>query len=619
MDNQDYRLLKRFITRESIPVAELIASENISQKTLQKRLAKLNENIHGIGQIKERHGRYFLQVIDYHGLSRLQSGYLRESLDFNDSEKRQAYIIQQLVTTTGYVVQDDLADTLMISRSTLSKDLDKLRRTLRVYDAEIVAQSNHGIKLVLDQAYQLPLLLLNEVYDYFAANYPLTPAVQQALAAVSNQINDQTTATRLQKLTAIMSFLWRDDRQIDLHVAHYQNLVRLTPEWQQLFRALSAQRQTNLTATEQDFICFPVNLKYSSLLSRSLVAQQLDKNQALLQQIKRQIEVHVQVELDYAEFYTQVKYHLLFLCYRSLFNMPASEIFTNEIIKNYPVAAELALIALNTLEQGLGAIIPTTEATYLTVYFQLALDAVQDQQHVAQQVGIVGNIGLGAQHFLKKQLAEVFADQIKVVAITDKAQLKQPDLPFLLIFSDQPLDLGDNRIPVIRIDDLFRTEELTTKITLSLVHKAIMAQACHLQITYLTPQADYQATVDQMIEQATLKGELAPSFKQMWHQRELQGSSVFENGIALPHTINEIAKPVIFLQIGILQKPLLVNKRKVHLIFLLGIPQQLNQQLNRVLDTLYDFIFSVVRQENVLQNLLHYRLDQPIEQLTEGI
>lgn len=88
MDNQDYCLLKRFITRESIPVAELIASENISQKTLQKRLAKLNENIHGIGQIKERHGRYFLQVIDYHGLSRLQSGYLRESLDFNDSEKR---------------------------------------------------------------------------------------------------------------------------------------------------------------------------------------------------------------------------------------------------------------------------------------------------------------------------------------------------------------------------------------------------------------------------------------------------------------------------------------------------------------------------------------------------
>lgn len=60
---------------------------------------------------------------------------------------------------------------------------------------------------------------------------------------------------------------------------------------------------------------------------------------------------------------------------------------------------------------------------------------------------------------------------------------------------------------------------------------------------------------------------------------------------------------------------MLVNKRKVHLIFLLGIPQQLNQQLNRVLDTLYDFIFSVVRQESVLQNLLHYRLDQPIEQL----
>ncbi|MFC6169990.1 BglG family transcription antiterminator [Loigolactobacillus jiayinensis] len=620
MDNQDYRLLKRFITRESIPVAELIASENISQKTLQKRLAQLNEKLHSIGQIKERHGRYYLQVDDYRGLSRLQAGYLRESLDFNDSEKRQAYVIQQLVMVKGYIVQDDLADALMVSRSTLNKDLNKLRRTLRIYDAEIIAQSNHGIKLVFQQDYQIPLLLLNEVYDYFATNYPLTDEVKQALAAIIVSIKDQATATCLRKLVAIMIYLWRNGYQLDLHVAHYQNLAALTPAWHQLFQALSTQRHATLTPTEQDFICFPINLKYSALLLQSAIKQQLIANQVLLQQIKRQIELHVQVELDYHEFYTQVKYHLLFLCYRSLFNVPASEIFTNEIIKNYPVAAELALIALNTLEQRLGTIIPTTESNYLAVYFQLALDDVQDhQQHSAQQVGIVGNIGIGARRFLQKQLTEVFADHIEVVAITDNATLKRPDLPFLLIFSNRPLDLGDNRIPVIRIDDLFRTEELTTKVTLSLIQQAIATQACTLQVTYLAPQNSYQATVDQMIDQATINGELAASFKAMWHQREAQGSSVFENGIALPHTINETTTPTIFLQIGILQQPLTVNKQAVRLIFLLGIPQQLNQQLNRVLDTVYDFIFSVVRQKNVLQNLLHYHLERPIEQLTEGI
>ncbi|MFD0896386.1 BglG family transcription antiterminator [Loigolactobacillus binensis] len=619
MDNQDYRLLKRFITRESISSAELMASENISQKTLQKRIAQLNENIQAVGQIKARHGRYYLQVSDYRGLSQLQAGYLRESLDFNDSEKRQAYVIQQLVAAQDYVVQDDLADALMISRSTLSKDLEKLRRTLRLYDAEIVAQSNHGIKLIFQQAYQLPLLLLNETYDYFATNYPLTSAVKQALAAVKTGITDQAVGTQLAKLVAVLSCLWQNGRRPELKVAHYHNLVALTPAWKQLFQVLAEQRHVVLTQVEVDFICFPANLKFSPLLDPKLVNRQLVENQVLLHRIQHQIELHLQVELDYHEFYTQVKYHLLFLCYRSLFNLPASEIFTNEIIKNYPVAAELALITISTLEQQLGTIIPTAEANYLTVYFQLALDDVQEQQHTAQQVAIVGNIGLGARRFLQKQLAEVFADQIRVVAVTDMTTLLQNDLPYLLIFSDRPLDIGSNRIPVIRIDDLFRTEELATKITLSLVHRAITAQDCQLQISYLTPQADYQATVDQMIDQATAKGDLAPSFKNRWHQREAQGSSLFENGVALPHTINEVIPATIFLQIGILPQPLTVNKRSVRLIFLLGIPQHLDQHMNRILDILYDFIFSVVRQESVLQNLLHYRLDQPIEQLTEGI
>ncbi|WP_125980386.1 BglG family transcription antiterminator [Loigolactobacillus iwatensis] len=616
MDNQDYRLLKRFITHDSVSLAELITLENISQKTLQKRITRLNTILIGIAQIKERHGRYYLQIIDYHALSHLQVNYLRESLDFNDSEKRQAFILRQLVETKGYLIQDDLADELTISKGTLSKDLVKLKQTLQYYEATIVSVSNHGIKLRLGQQYQLPIILLNETYDYFSSEYRLDEKIKSLI----DRIGKTTETVRLKKFTAVLCYLWQLGYRFDETIPHYTNLVRLTPAVQQLTMALGKLRQEPLTENEKDLLYYPLNLKYSDLLDKKLVECAVKENWALIEIIQQQIETHIQVNLDYQHFHEQIKYHLLFLCNRAIFTTPASDIFTNEIVKNYPVAAELALISLTTLEQQLGVIINSVEANYLAIYFQLALDDTQDFLPAVQTVGLVGNIGIGAQQFLKKQLAEVFADQIKVVAIHDLAKLKQPDLNFLLIFSDRPLDLGGNYTPVVRVDELFRTEELSTKITISLVQRAIQAKSCTFAVNYLAPATTtYRELVDQMIDQETEKGHLAASFKRIWHKRELLGSSIFENGVAIPHAINEVKKQQICLSVGILKEPFKAGKREVRFIFLIGIPQNLNQQLNRVLDIIYDFIFNLVHQKDILQNLLHYQIDQPIDQLMEGI
>jgi lichenan operon transcriptional antiterminator len=198
-------------------------------------------------------------------------------------------------------------------------------------------------------------------------------------------------------------------------------------------------------------------------------------------------------------------------------------------------------------------------------------------------------------------------------------ELQQTQEHYLIVFSNQPLQLEDSTIPTVRLNSAFRTDELLSKVQTAQVEEAINQGWCHFRITRLNATLGYLKGTETLIKQEIARGQLQPDFLTDWYKREQQTNNIFENGIAIPHMIDNSGAKRILLTVGIFDKPVDYQQRRVQLVFLIGIPSQLDPQVNRALSQVYDLVFTVSRHQNIYSNLLNYNDQQSLTQITEGI
>ncbi|WP_225363614.1 HTH domain-containing protein [Ligilactobacillus agilis] len=131
MNVLNYQLFKILTTRDTVSESELASELQISQKTLQKYIEELDNDLATIADIKAKYGKYYLKVNDYAKLAKFQTYYLKTTLDFNNPQKRQAYL---LVRKQGYVLLDNLSEYLMVSKGTIARDVKELKKSFKLME-----------------------------------------------------------------------------------------------------------------------------------------------------------------------------------------------------------------------------------------------------------------------------------------------------------------------------------------------------------------------------------------------------------------------------------------------------------------------------------------------------
>lgn len=218
MDGQEYRLLKYFIANDSLTITELTAQFQISKRTMQKYIKELNADLKGIAVVRDNQQRFYLKIYDYNRLTSLQTGFLKQSLDFNDPQKRQAFIILKLIQADDFIILDDLAEQLVISKGTLNRDIHDLKQSLQEYQTEIISVTNKGVRLVVTHDYDYGLLLLNFVYDY----YPLSAVLADehdkfVLEGLIRQLDaTEHTVTLVEKNLIVLAVLFQYKRRLKM-------------------------------------------------------------------------------------------------------------------------------------------------------------------------------------------------------------------------------------------------------------------------------------------------------------------------------------------------------------------------------------------------------------------
>ena len=190
---------------------------------------------------------------------------------------------------------------------------------------------------------------------------------------------------------------------------------------------------------------------------------------------------------------------------------------------------------------------------------------------------------------------------------------------YLMVFSNIPLEVAGNRAPVVRINSIFRKEELKAKVQVFQIKEQIDSGNCNFKLEFLDNKFDYFTATEMMIQTEINEGRLNYSFLDSWQEREERGSNIFNNGIAIPHVVDNSNHKQVLLKIGVFNEGTTYKGQKVRLVFLIGIPYKLNQELNKVLTEIYDFIFTVSQNQSVYRNLLNFDRKRSFTQLTEGI
>lgn len=621
MDRQNFEMLNFFINNDALTLRELQTHFSISRVTITKNIREINEYLDGVAQINVNQSKFYLVIKDYSAIAKLQTTFLKQDLDFNDPAKRQATILKELLqNTSNYVIVDDLAESLSVSRGTINKDLRELKQSLDFYNVSITTKTNKGIRLKVGADFEYAVITRNLVGKYYELEGTWDSPTDAKLTNLIQQLDSSNdTVTMVKRNLAVIKWLRKYDIQVNDKVPNYHQL--LSDEDTQVLRNLLTETiGSSLSPGEWDFISYPLNVKKLATDDEVLVKLALADIQGLMQVVFPIIKQKLDINLDFDRLLMELRYHLLFLINRAIFDVKSEGFISVDMLNKYPVSTELAQSTLKSIAQKLNIRIRKQEVGYLTVYFQMELEEYMSAP-VIHRVALVKPISNSMKRFITEQLTDALNDDLQIDIFNSKSDLEKSPEKYLLIFSNSFLT-GDALVqhtPIIRLNSVFNQGTLRERLQISLVDEAISQGLCKFDVTKFANEKSYTKGVRHLINLEIRNGQLNEEFLEDWAKREELSSSIFGDGVAVPHVIDKSGLNRILVTVGLFEKPVVFDNQKVNVVFLVAIPNKLDAELSRVLSQVYDLIRSIAANSNIFNNLKNYDNNRGLIQLMEAI
>lgn len=436
MNSLDYRLLRYLLANGTSSLDKLAESENVSTRTMQKYIHELGESLGDAAEIRINKSGYFLHILNYRKFSLIQSGVFKQNIDNNDKQKRQAEILFRLIKERKFVPMDEIADQLTVSRGTLLKDLDACRHWLKNYDLGIESATSRGIKLQVGSTVDLTMLIYNHLFDYVQARLFDDKTLVAAVISRLNAAKIKTSTTQIfQKVMQIVVFLKRHHYELNGISKYYTNLMEDSPLFINIIADIEDRCRVKFNQEEYNFLAFPFNLYANKLLSAEKLAQKVQANKVIFDRIAADIRTLVDAKIDYDQFYQTTKYHLIFLINRGIFHISPSDYLTDKMLQRFQLAADMAMVMIDKLEEILGIHIADVEINYLTVYFEMALQHADRASLDQPQVGFFSSMGQSVLQYLQSQLNTMFESQVSIRTFQDETDILAHQDQLIMVLS----------------------------------------------------------------------------------------------------------------------------------------------------------------------------------------
>ena len=596
-----HSLLEQLVAAgQPVRAADLATRLHISTRTLQSDVAYLRVagSEHGFRIVTKRGQGISIEVVDADAFQAFMD-FVGQDAHAQQTSRVDA-ILQIIVLHGGFVSTEEVAEELSLGRSTVLSELASVAVRAELFQLRLERTRHYGVR-VTGPSHQLKEYLAQASLDESSIVRAAFSSYESRLAEVDRALTDALNAEGLginwHEFGLLKAFIVataylcegkgedevvpEDDSDALDAVSYVAPVAEGRAVDERLARVCTAameaaERSFGVTFSSEDYEDFADELAAYVRYAAAEVRPE-DIREGVERFLVATDERLGTTYLSDGVLRDMLQTHVMLLVNRLLHKVSCRNPYAREIGLTKSSSTDVAILLADRLTERYGVTPSSDEIGFVAMHFAAHDERVrQNRLHDFAKIVVVCSTGGGAAMFVKMQLESIFPGA-EVSALSyleqDKIAALDPDLLFTMV----PL-AESHGIPTIYIrevlseGDLVRIRELVQSPdfrSASLVESDDSIWRLFSPTLFARVEAsDYNELIDGMARQLVERGYATEAFPGLVSQRERFASTVYLNGICVPHPV-EAAGVADAISVRVLERPFVWMGREVRIVFMI--------------------------------------------------
>ncbi|MFD1064758.1 BglG family transcription antiterminator [Oceanobacillus locisalsi] len=605
--NKKHLKIVEVLISDDISTDKLSHILDISQRTLSNYVTQINDYFEGASQIMKEHHILSMLICDENQFfDRLDS--LRQEMNSYENELKDRFdtVFHHLLDHQKSTI-DDIAEELFLSKSVVNNIVSALKEKLQSYAVDIKGTQNVGLRLEGNEI-SIRMVIIEQFPDSYQEQL-ISEQIEQHLFDLKKKYRlDESSYARLR--LAVQVTLARlengcfieGDLDIDQQVfesADFKNMKTL--------KEVIIDKYHLEKPNEEVFVIVLQLLgRRASIIDEIMNEHEHSMLERIIKNTIKDINYYFTIKIDEAMFTKDIQLHIKYLINRLIFGVKVNNNLMEDVQQRFPFAYELSRVLAENIKKEINMDVPINELGFLSLYFSVYLEQLEQQIRDIQSVAIITNQGLSTSKLLATNLQKIFHNQIAIEVFSEEALEKEDIKQFDLIVST----VWTNRLfnKVVYIENILDTQLLKLKIEQFLIYKDVKNKKLFNQSVlvdfieekdfYHWDTVDYYEDVIRFLaEELIREGAVDSAFTERIIAREQMKSTV-TGKLAFPHVSHY--ENGIFMKVALLDKPLR-DYQNINIVILLATPDQAGNEA--ILIRVYEEVLAMTTNSYLLEKL----------------
>lgn len=519
----------------------------------------------------------------------------------------QDQILLLLLLNRDYLVLQDIADKLFISKSQVEKLMPGLIKSYQGeihsarhygyrYDGTEINRRNLFVKLI--GPYMRGTDVKKRFCEFHETHFPIKEYFRQELIDKGLEVlqyilelkNFTFTDLAIKQLFLHLIFILKTNEEKEITVMGEEFLtgIKMVGEFQcyrERVEEMNEALALNLREGEEDYLAYLfMTLKKKKVVNKEEILKEMRSS---IEHILEEIKVKLFIDLTQDENLIEgLSYHI----YTTTLTRPTAKYTPDhstwlEIKRHYPLGYEMAALSIEFIKEHYEYTMDEQEIMYLALHFQAAIEKLKQIEQRIKTI-IVCHFGVAACHLISRRI-ERFFPQIDIVGTYSVQEFMElEEVGCELIISTESLPNTEattlyvtpalKEVELERVREFVRTRNTKYLIT-NEITEAIMV--------HFNGAASKEEVINQMVGILEREGYVSEQYLESVYERENISSTAMQD-IAVPHGNPKYVHKM-KLAIGRINPSVTWEDEEVKYVFLLVVTGELLQQNSRVFTNFY--------------------------------
>lgn len=591
----------------------------VSSRTIRSDIKELNKILekNGANIISEKSRGYKLEILDDDLFNILVSSNNSKSISDNTTSLgRVENIIAKLLISkldgVDGVTQNEIADSLFISISSLKNDMKIVKDNLNEYNLNIEKVGNKGLTIFGKEEE-----IRTCIKRYICFNEEIKNKVNDDFKKIIKNISEDKVGSIVKDIISTFDFKLSDKALKDiisfiiimLIRNNSGNNVEYSTETKEKLQSAWRYKVAKAICDELNIIlnvCIDENevlylTKYivasSSISVKANEDMRLTNEYLLVDKILLKIKDEFNINfLEDNILIDFLAHHLKSSIYRAQYGIVVENSLLGAIKNNYPFSLELSVYSNEIIKEVIGCDLSEDDIGFIALHFAAAIERYEGNcDKDKKNIVIVCENGVGTSLLLKVKLEVKFKDRINIIDTIPKYEFNEDVLnSYDLIISTINLEVECNK--VVYIKSLLDNDEINlidNKLSGNSLSSNELVSKFKESVFFNTLEGN---TRDEILENITNrlieKKYITQKVKENIFNREKLASTEIGDLVAIPHDMNEEIKES-FISVSVLKKAITWNKEKVQVVFFIGMSVEDREEWKAYLEKIYKNIIDI--------------------------